>query len=193
LSTTPFSELIKQAAEAKYTVVPESRYAVVCRDATATKSSTQKDMIKLTVKIVAGPQKGNNVLTQQTLSPDNANAVAIFLKFLDAFGLDSAFLEGLPPGPEGGPNIPAVAAALKGRVAMADVGVHQWNDEDRNDVKKFYRPKPEEEAAIREALAADGVAGDPFGAPSASGGGDPFGGGAPAPSPMGAGGEKPPF
>ena len=178
MSSTPFSELIKQAAEAKFQVIPSNDYAVVCRDANATKSSTSKDMLKVSVKVLAGPYKDSSVLTQQTLSPENPAAVAIFLKFLDAFGLDEEFLAGLPPREDGGPNMSAVAAALKGRCAIATVGVHEWNGEDRNDVQKFKKPSTEQEALIKDALEGAGVEGNPFGAPKVTS--DPFAASAPA-------------
>jgi len=185
MSTTPFGKLIEQAAEAKYTVVPAGLYNVICTEASATKSSTGKDMIKLRVKVVTGPHKNATILTQQTLTPDNPAAVAMFLKFLDAFGLDEEFLRALPPREDGGPNFAAVASALKGRAAVAEVDVHQWNDEDRNGVKKFRRPTPEEKAAIEqtldpagssEAFGAPKVATDPFASAPAGGGSaaDPF-------------------
>jgi hypothetical protein len=172
MSTTPFSELIKQAAEAKYVVVPPNDYLVMVQDATATKSSTSKDMIKLKVKVVGGPHKGASMLTQQTLTPDNPAAIAMFMKFLGAFGLTEDFLAELPPREDGGPNIAAVCQALKGRVAVAKVTVGQWNDEDRNNVDKFLKPNAEQEAAAREAIEADGGV-NPFSTPSA-GSGDPF-------------------
>lgn len=173
MSSTPFADLIKQAAEAKYTVIPIADYAVIVRDSNATKSTTGKDMLKLAVKVVLGPYKDSSILTQQTLSPENPAAVAIFMRFLDAFGLDEGFLVDLPPREDGGPNMAAVAAALKGRVAMASVGVHEWNGEDRNDVQKFKKPSVEQEANIKEALSAAGVEGNAFSKPSA-GPSDPF-------------------
>lgn len=179
MSSTPFSELIKQAAEAKFTVIPVNEYAIVARDCSATKSSTNKDMLKLSVKVLVGPFKDSSVITQQTLSPENPAAVAIFLKFLDAFGLDEEFLAALPPREDGGPNMSAVASAIKGRAAMAEVGIHEWQGEDRNDIKRFKKPTAEQQAAIQEALEAAGVEGNVFGAPSA-GPSDPFAASAPA-------------
>lgn len=190
MSSTPFGDLLKQAAEAKYVVVPANDYMVVVKDASAVKSSTGKDMIKLSVKILAGPFKGSGILTQQTLSPDNPAALNIFFRFLEAFGIDEEFLNGLPAREDGGPNIPAVAAALKGRAAVAAVDISQWNDEDRNGVSKFKKPNPEQVAAIKEAMGADGIGGpDPFSAPSA-GPSDPF---VAAASPAAGGATKDPF
>jgi hypothetical protein len=177
VSTTPFKDLIAAAAEAKYTVIPANDYPVRVRDANATKSSTGKDMIKLAVKVIGGPHADASILTQQTLSPENPAAVAIFLKFLNAFGITEDWLAELPPRDDGGPNIAAVAAALKGRVAIAVVDVHQWNDEDRNGIDKFKKPTAEQEAAIREALG--DAAPQAFGSPQA-GPSDPFAAAAPA-------------
>lgn len=171
MSTTPFQDLIKQAAEAKFVVIPASDYPVRVRDASATKSSTGKDMLKLAVKVIGGPHNDASVLTQQTLSPENPAAVAIFLKFLDSFGITEEWLAELPPRDDGGPNMGAVASALKGRVAIADVEIHEWNGEDRNGIKKFKKPTAEQEVAIKEALG-DG-AGSAFGLPS-TGPSDPF-------------------
>lgn len=187
MTSTPFKDLIAAAAEAKYTVIPAGPYAVACRDASATKSSTGKDMIKLGVKVVVGPHKGASVLTQQTLTVDNPAATAMFFKFLAAFGIEDADLEALPPREDGGPNIAAVCAMLKGRVAMADVDVHEWNDEDRNGVERFKKPTPEQLAAIEEALKADGASiSDPLGNKAA----DPFAGASAPSDPTAAGGGK---
>jgi hypothetical protein len=190
MSTSPFSELIKQAAEAKFVVVPAETYAVICKDASSTTSSTGKPMLKLNVRIVLGPHKGAGTITQQTLSAENPAAVQIFLKFLAAFGLDEDFLQSLPPAADGGPNFVAVASALKGRVAMAKFDVHEWAGEDRNGVERFTKPKPEEEAAIRQVLESEGTAAGAFGAPSA-GPADPFAASAEAAPAAGAEGTSP--
>lgn len=187
MSSTPFGDLIKAAAEAKYVVIPDGDYAIVVRDCTATKTSTSKDMLKLSTKVLMGPHKDATVLTNQTLSPENPAAVAIFLRFLAAFGLDEDFLAALPPRADGGPDMDAVARALKGRVAIATVGHHQWNDEDRNDISKFKKPNAEQEAAIKEAVG--DLGGDSAFAPPAASS-DPFAASAAAPAGAGA---KDPF
>lgn len=175
MSSTPFSDLIKAAAEAKYTVIPDGDYIITVRDCTATKTSTGKDMLKLSTKVLVGPNKDATVLTNQTLSPENPVAVAIFLKFLAAFGLDEDFLASLPPREDGGPDMAAVARALKGRVAVATVGHHEWNDEDRNDISKFKKLSPEQEAAVKDVVG-DLGGGAAFAPPTASS--DPFAGAA---------------
>lgn len=175
MSSTPFSQLIEQAKDAKFVVIPMADYAIVCKAATAVKASTGKDMVKMTVTVIAGPHRGANVLTQQVLSPENPAAVAIFLKAMAAFGITEEFLASLPPREDGGPNMVALAAALQGKTAMAEVEIRSWQDEDRNDIKRFKLPNAEQEAAIKEALASFDIpiaaaASDPFATPAA----DPF-------------------
>lgn len=172
MSTTPFSELIKQAAEAKYVVVPNDDYAIAVKSCTDIKASTGKDMLKLSVKVLVGPHQGASLITQQTLSPENPAAIAMFLKFLDSFGLDEEFLAALPPREDGGPNLKAVAAALVGRAAMATVGTQEWQGEDRNNIEKFKKPTADQQAMIEAAIASAGGT-SPFSAPS-TGPADPF-------------------
>jgi hypothetical protein len=173
LSSTPFSKLVDAAKEAKFTVIPAADYVVVCRDATPTKSSTSKDMLKLSCKVIVGPHAGSNLLTQQTLTEDNPVAVAMFMKFLDAFGITEEFLVDLPPAEGGGPNWQLVCRELKGKTALAVVTVGEWNEEDRNYIDKFKRVPPAMAADVDAALAQAGGGGsDPFvaaGAPA-----DPF-------------------
>jgi hypothetical protein len=172
MSSTPFKDLIAAAAEAKFTVIPAADYVLACRDAQATKSSTGKDMIKMSCKVLVGPHAGASLITQQTLTVDNPSAVAMFLKFLAAHGIEEDVLADLPPAPDGGPNIAAVCGLLKGRVAIGTVSVGQWNEEDRNYIDRFKKPTAEQSAAIEEALktgAMDAVgaspkAADPFAA-----------------------------
>lgn len=171
MTSTPFKDLIAAASEAKFVVIPAGDYPVRVRDASATKSSTGKDMLKLAVKVIGGPHNDASILTQQTLSPENPAAVAMFLKFLDSFGITEDWLAELPPREDGGPNMGTVAAALKGRVAIAVVDVHEWNGDDRNGVNKFKKLTAEQEVAVKEALG-DGASAA-FGAPSA-GPSDPF-------------------
>lgn len=186
MTATPFSDLIKQAAEAKFVVIPNADYPIVCKNASDTKASTGKDMIKMTVAVIAGPHKGATIPTQQVLSPENPAAVAIFLKAMAAFGITEEWLAALPPRQDGGPNIAALAAELRGKTAMASVTTSTWNDEDRNQIERFKKPTPEQQAVIEEAMSefgasfvAPAAAGDPFASASAAAGSaapdkDPF-------------------
>lgn len=177
MSSTPFADLIKQAGEAKYKVIPTDTYAVVCKGATATMSSTGKPMLKLNVKTLLGPHKDAGLITQQTLTAENPVAVAMFLKFLAAFGIEEDFLISLPPAPDGGPNMVELGKALVGRAAMAEVSIGEWDGEDRNNIDKFKKPNPEQKAAIEQALGALGES-SAFAAPKAPPA-DPFGATAP--------------
>lgn len=170
MTSTPFSELIKQAAEAKFVVIPAADYPVVCKSASATKASTGKDMVKMTVAVIAGPHKGASVPTQQVLSPENPAAVQIFLRSMAAFGITEEWLAALPPREGGGPNIPALAAELQGKAAMATIEIGSWQDEDRNQVGRFKKPTLEQQAMIEAAMSEFGAT---F-APSASAASDPF-------------------
>jgi hypothetical protein len=173
MSSTPFKDLLAAAAEAKYVVIPKDDYAVACRDCTATKASTGKDMLKLTCKVVVGPHKGATLPTNQTLTTDNPVATAMFFKFLKAFGIEDSDLEALPPREDGGPNMAAVANMLKGRIAIATVSIENWQDEDRNQIDRFKKPTPEQLAGIEEAITAGGGSmTDPLG--TGAGASDPF-------------------
>lgn len=161
MSTTPFSELIEQAKEVAFKIIPAGKYPVICKDCSAVKSSTGKDMLKLSLRVVGGPYEKSSLLANQTLSPENPAAVAIFLKFLNSFGVTEEWLAELPPREDGGPNFGAVAAELKGKTAIAEVGIHEWNGEDRNGVDKFFPAKGDEATLLAEAASASAPA-DPF-------------------------------
>jgi hypothetical protein len=80
-------------------------------------------------KVVAGPHTGKRVMAG-VFSVKSEGAVNIFFQNMKGFGLGEDFFA--VPGNE---SLEAVAAALKGRVADITLGVKQWKNEDRNEVK----------------------------------------------------------
>lgn len=74
---------------------PANTYLTEIETAKWTKSSTNKDMLKLRLRIVSGPEKGKALFTQITISPDSPFALKIALRQLSAIGLTKAQLNNL--------------------------------------------------------------------------------------------------
>lgn len=108
-------------------VLPDGSYDVIVVDATAATSSTGKPMFKLKFRVTSGPQRDKQLLTQLTLSAENATALRIFFRHMAALGLDETFFTEQPT-PED------VASALLNRGATVEVGTREWRGEARNDV-----------------------------------------------------------
>lgn len=152
-----FSDLMKKAKEAPgFEVLPAGRYVVKVAKAEGVVTSTGKDSVKVETTVIAGPYANRKVFNQYTISPENANAIAFFLRHMQAFGISSDFLASEP-------GIHGLAAALVGRVVQFDVIIdNTYDGTDRNKVKGTYPPPMEFANGATPA-----GAGDPFRAPAA--------------------------
>jgi hypothetical protein len=86
-----------------------------------------KPLLKLRGKIVGGPYDGETVWNQMTLTQDNDVAVKIFLRHLDAYGLDRQYLSQ-------GPSMDQIAAALVGRQALWVLSLGSYQNKPKNNV-----------------------------------------------------------
>lgn len=76
-----------EAGEADEKPPPASTYVVEVEKAEWTKSSTDKDMLKVRARIVSGPEKNKALFTQITLTLDNPFAMKKARQHLAALGL----------------------------------------------------------------------------------------------------------
>lgn len=128
-------DLQKAAGDAAFTPLPNDVYDVFVETAEATKTSTDKDMIKVTFKVQNGPHQGRSVFNQFVISPDSANALAFFFRHMGALGLDEAFFAANPP-------LQHVAAQLVGRTCRVKLSTREYQGQDRNQVDQVLPPTP---------------------------------------------------
>jgi hypothetical protein len=124
--------LKEQAAEAADSVVPDGSYDIVVAKAEGTTASTGSPMIKLTCDIIQpGPFKGKRLWTNIVLKSDSPGAMRMSLKKLAGLGLSREWLA------ENNPSITAIANALAGKTASAEVTQRTWQGEQRNEIGMF--------------------------------------------------------
>lgn len=133
-----FSELMQKAKEAPgFSVLPVGRYTVKASKTEAKVAASGKDMISVDFIVISGPYANQHVFNQYVISPDNANAIAFFLRHMQAFGITTDFLASEP-------GVPGLAAALVGRVVQVDVIIdNTYDGTDRNKVKSTFPPPAE--------------------------------------------------
>lgn len=123
--------LDEQASDMSEQLAPDGDYDVVVKKADATKASTGSPMIKLVVEVSTGPYKGKGLFTQLVFKTDSPGAMRMSLAGLRALGFDTDRLR------SENPPLAKIAAELVGNDAVAVVDSREWNDEMRNNVKKF--------------------------------------------------------
>ena len=115
------------------TTTLEGDFPVVIVEANATKTNDgSKDMIKWKAKVETGPYAGRPLWGNFTISPESPGAMRILFSHLAVLGLDEKFWNANPEAP-----VSAIAQAIVGRKAIAEVGVRQWNGADREEVKAW--------------------------------------------------------
>lgn len=131
--TIDFNRALQDAKSASFEALPAGDYDVEVAEATATRSSNGKPMIKAQMIVLSGGYARRRVFNNFVLSLENAQAMAIFFRHMKCFGLTDAFFAGL--GADG--SMEAVATALVQRRARLTLGIRQWQGEDRNEVKQI--------------------------------------------------------
>lgn len=131
MTTIDFNSLMNEAGEG-FQPVPAGPYTVRVEKTEPTSSSTNKPMIRATLRIVGGPHDGRMLFDQYTISAGSPKALGFFFDNMAALGLPREFFSSNPP-------LPQVAQALVGRMANVQVGMKVYQGIDRNEVKN-YRP-----------------------------------------------------
>lgn len=117
-------------------IVPTGDFILRCVKAEAVKNSKGDDMIKTQLEVIAGPHTGRKFSNNFNIIPSNSNALGMFFRQMDAFGLDEAYFNVLPNGAAG---VTRITQDLVGRVVEANVGVRQWNGVDQPDIKTIKK------------------------------------------------------
>ena len=129
-----FGDLLKAASEAGGgEPLPLGTYSVVVDSAVHKQTSTGKESINIQVKVEDGPYAGRSVFVTQVLSPENANALAIFFRQMAAMGLAESYFST-------NPSLERVAADLTGRRCQIKVSLREWQGQQRNQVDQILPP-----------------------------------------------------
>lgn len=130
MTTVNFAKALQDAKSASFEALPIGSYEVEVESSTATRSSTDKPMLKVTMRVLDGPYARRPVINNFVMSLENPTALAIFFRHMKCFGLDENFFTQL--GAVG--SLEPVAQALVGRRAKLQLGHRQWQGETRNEV-----------------------------------------------------------
>jgi hypothetical protein len=125
--------LIKTANDAGFFILPIDTYACRITNVDVRKSSTGKDQLKVRWEVMTGPNAGKPIMDTMTISPENATAVAIFFRQMDAIGLTEDFFKGGQTGLK--PTLHQVATAMVGRTANLKIGHREWQGRQQMDVQ----------------------------------------------------------
>ncbi|OFW55819.1 MAG: hypothetical protein A2Y75_05230 [Candidatus Solincola sediminis] len=122
---------LRQTADDATKPVPEGEYDLVVNKAEATRASSGSPMIKMQLRVVGGPSDKKTIFHNITLTADNAFALAMFFRAMDAFGLNSTWFE------QNNPSLEQIAAGLVERPVHATIGIRQFQGSDRNEIKQL--------------------------------------------------------
>lgn len=126
---------LKKTADDATKPLPKDWYEVVVDSAERKTASTGSEMISVKFKVDAGPHAGRVLFTNFVLSPDSGFALSLFFRNLAALGVDEGFFNGLSQsGMDIQASLAAIAQAIVGRRASVEVGIRQWQGQDRNEV-----------------------------------------------------------
>lgn len=156
MSSLNWSDIIKDAGESasgNYEPLPDGDYDLKVIEAKATVTQTGKTMFKLTTEVQTGPYAKRRIWDNLVVSPENSNALNIFLSKMAALGLPREFFS------NNNPSNAQIEAALAGRSFRAQVGSRTWNGDKRNELKRYYLIPAQGGAAIPAASAPQGAAG----------------------------------
>lgn len=122
----PWSELQQEAQDAA--VLPDGDYPCIVTKSEATQSSTQKPMIKVTLRVTSGPKKDRPVYTQFVLSRENPMALRMWFLNMAAFGLGPDYFAT-------NPTMEKLASDLLNRGVLITLDSREWQGQTRNNVK----------------------------------------------------------
>lgn len=126
-----------------FELIPNGQYAAQVTKCEPKTSKNGKLMFKATFKITAGKHTGRTIINNIVLSPENPNAVRAFFINLQNLGIDPEFLK-MTPAPE-----PAqIAAKMVGAVCVIEIGSHEFNGTERNDVTRISKMSAQTQATL---------------------------------------------
>lgn len=123
-----FSDLLKTVENTTgFNALPANEYDVEIVSSEARKTGSGKSKIAVRYRVLSGPHQGRNVFNDHVLSPGNPNAMVIFFRHMNAYGLSNDFFAANPP-------LDAVAKELMGKKIRVRLGIRTWNDVERNSI-----------------------------------------------------------
>lgn len=128
MASFSWGDLQQAADDAGFGVIPAGEYEAVVKSAEHKKTGTGKDKIAVRFSVTSGPSEGKAVFNDFVISPDNGTALGFFFRHMKALGLGPDYFAT-------NPDLGKVATDLVGRNCVVVVGIRQWNEEDRNEVK----------------------------------------------------------
>lgn len=137
MASFSWGDLQQAADDAGFGVIPAGEYQAVVKTAEHKKTGTGKDKISVRFSVTSGPSEGKSIFNDFVISPDNGTALGFFFRHMKALGLGPDYFAT-------NPDLGKVASDLVGRNCVVLVGIRQWNEEDRNEVKGI---KPSTDAA----------------------------------------------
>lgn len=176
MASFSWNDLQQAADDAGFGVIPAGEYEAVVKTAEHKKTGTGKDKIAVRFSVTGGPSSGKSVFNDFVISPDNGTALGFFFRHMKALGLGPDYFAS-------NPDLGKVAGDLVGRNCVVVVGIRQWNEEDRNEIKGI---KPSGAAAAPLTAASAGpqpMASQPVAQPQPMAQPQPAPASAPAPQP----------
>lgn len=128
MASFSWNDLQTAADDAGFGVIPAGEYEAIVKTAEHKKTGTGKDKIAIRFSVTGGPASGKSVFNDFVISPDNGTALGFFFRHMKALGLGPDYFAS-------NPDLAKVAGDLVGRNCVVVVGIRQWNEEDRNEVK----------------------------------------------------------
>jgi hypothetical protein len=128
-----WNELL-QAADSSgggdYTPLPEGVYELKVVESTPAVTSTGKVMFKVKAEVQSGPHARRLVWDNIVISPENSTSMGIFFSQMGSLGLGKEFFSQQPSNDQ-------ITSAMKDRMFRGQIGVRQWNGQDRNEIKRY--------------------------------------------------------
>jgi Predicted membrane protein len=128
MASFSWGDLQQAADDAGFGVIPAGEYEAIVKSAEKKTTGTGKDKIAVRFSVTGGPSEGKSVFNDFVISPDNGTALGFFFRHMKALGLGPDYFAT-------NPDLTKVAADLVGRNCVVVVGIRQWNEEDRNEIK----------------------------------------------------------
>ena len=129
MAQTQFSDLLKAAEDAGYSLCPVGTYDVTIAAVEAKKTAKGKDMFAIKYQIANGPHANRNIFNNVTISPESAAALGFFFRDMKAMGLPSEYFAA-------NPSVDQIAKDLTGKTCRVEVGRREWGGEERENVTK---------------------------------------------------------
>lgn len=138
--TVNFADLMKTAEqEGGFSLIPDGLVDAVLTKAEAVIASSGNPMLKVQWTITSGPYVKRKLFGNHVFAADNPNAVAMFFRTMQAYGLGKDYWNALKA-PSILDGLAATIPVLMDKPVQLEVGHKVFKGEDRNEVKKVMAP-----------------------------------------------------